>query len=216
MDFRQRYQLGLSSCCLTFLLAAAGCVSGSHAQQGAVTGTALGTLAGAIIGHQSGHAAGGALIGAGTGAAAGAILGDAEDARDERDAAMRQIQHARHVRESQRLDNDDLIRMANSGLGDEVTINAVKTRGGRFDLSPDGLIRLKSEGVSDQVIQAVEREPTADDASFSKTVPVKPSSVKSVVVVEPRPSVGISFGLPRRRPIFFRSHHHGHGWRRHH
>jgi len=158
----------------------------------AAVGTALGGAAGALIGHQSDHAAEGALIGAATGGLTGGLIGDAQDARAERDAAIAQVSHAQHF---PGLVNRDLINMAQSGLGDEVIINAIQQRGGQFDLSPAGLIALKSNGVSDVVIAAVQRSnsPTASGVVF-----VRP--VQGVVLAGPRPIAKVIIPSPRRAP----------------
>jgi len=163
-------------------------------QRNAAVGTALGGAAGAIIGHQSDHAAEGALIGAATGGLTGGLIGDAQDARAERDAAIAQVSHTQQV---PGLVNLDLINMAQSGLSDEVIINAIQQRGGQFDLSPAGLIALKSHGVSDAVIAAVQRSssPTASGA-----VLVRP--VHGVVVAAPRPVAKVIIPASRRTPHY--------------
>ncbi|MCM2369131.1 YMGG-like glycine zipper-containing protein [Aporhodopirellula aestuarii] len=171
-----------SSMTMISLCMLSGCQTTSHAHQDAAVGTFLGTATGAIIGHQSGHAGEGALIGAATGAVAGALIGDAKDARDERDAALRQ---ASYPGPEPALTNNDLIRMAQSGLGDHVIINTVQTRGGIFDLTPDGLILLKSNGVSDAVIVAVQ------NASKPHQYVDQSVASPSVVYVNPRPAVRV-------------------------
>ncbi|WP_144059636.1 glycine zipper family protein [Rhodopirellula sallentina] len=180
------------------LVSTVGCQTTSHMQQDAAVGTFLGSAAGAVIGHQSGHAGEGALIGAATGAVAGAIVGDAKDAREERDAALSQVSHP--VQDAS-LTNFDLIRMSQSGLGDSVIINTVQTRGGTFDLSPDGLINLKSNGVSDGVIVAVQSASQQNQAAgyaSSSTTYVSPSS--SIYVVAPQPAVRVVAPV-RRAPV---------------
>lgn len=196
----------------------AGCQTANHTEAGALTGAALGTFAGAVIGSQSNHGAEGALIGAATGALAGGVIGNAEDAREERDAA---IAHANAVSMAQQqaanppLTNVDLIRLAQAGVSEQVIINTVKSNGGSFDLSTDGLIELKSNGVSDRVIAAVQSAGSAPTTTtVSSVAPVTtrvivPSS--RIVVVPPRPHIGVGVVVGPRR-VAPRRHVHWHVW----
>ncbi len=192
-ELKRKQMFGLSMTAIGLCMAA-GCQTTNHTQHDAAVGTFLGTAAGAVIGHQSGHAGEGALIGAATGAVAGALVGDAKDAREERDAALRR---ASYPASEPALSNLDLIRMAQSGLGDHVIINAVQTRGGSFDLSPDGLIDLKANGVSDGVIVAVQSASQQSyamaraEASTTYVSPTYVTSPRSVFVVAPRPTVRV-------------------------
>jgi len=161
---------------------ATGCQGLSHTENGTLFGSGLGAAMGAVIGHQSGHTADGAAVGALAGAITGAVVGNAQD---ERDAAMAQAQASQAAAA---LTNYDLMRMAHSGLGDDVIINAVQTRGGRFDLGVDALIQLRDAGVSDRVITAVQEASSA--APRVASVAYRPSSV---VVVPP---VGVVVGGP--------------------
>lgn len=183
--------------------AAAGCQGMNHTQAGAAVGTGVGALTGAVIGHQSGHTAGGAAIGAATGALAGGLIGNAEDAREERDAAIAQAEFAQYQAQNPPLTNADLIFMAQSGLGEQVIINAIQSRGGQFDLSPQGLVQLKNSGVSDGVIVAIQqsssRTPVASATSGTSTV-APAVATTGVVVVQPRPAVGVIVA-PRPRPV---------------
>jgi hypothetical protein len=187
----------------SLVLVVSGCRTTSHAQDGALLGAGLGTAVGAIIGAQTGHAEGGAVIGALAGAVTGSIAGDAEDARDDRDAA---IAHARYQQEAayqaarSAVSNLDLIDMTEAHLSDRVIINAVQTRGGQFDLSPAAIIELKRHNVSDEVIMTVQqyngRGPSSRAIGAPSTVyitpPPPPPSVG--IVVAPRPYYGGYYG----------------------
>lgn len=145
---RTRYLLIVSVCCLTSV---SGCVATRNTSTGAILGTGLGAVTGAVIGGQSGHGTGGAIIGAATGALAGVLIGNTQDAREERDAAIAQVQFEREHAASI-LSNSDLVVMAQSGVTDDVIISSIISRGGRFDLSPGAIIYLKNSGVGDRVI----------------------------------------------------------------
>jgi hypothetical protein len=137
----------------------AGCAGMNHAQEGALLGTTIGALAGGIIGHQSGNTGAGAVIGAGAGMIGGTLVGDAEDAREERDWAMSQVEQAefQRVHYEPPLTNADLMFMSQNGLSDEVILTSIRTRGGRFSVDPAALVQLKQAGVSDAVIADVQR-----------------------------------------------------------
>ncbi len=158
------------------LLACTGCATANNTQLGTAVGAGYGALAGAIVGSGSGHGAGGAVIGALAGATAGNLIGAAEDAREDRDAAYAYA--AAREMDRQAITNFDLIRMSQSGVGDTVIVNSVRSRGGNFDLSPDGVIALKNSGVSDYVISEIQQLAIRQPAEVY--VPRQPS----VVVIE--------------------------------
>ena len=60
----------------------------------------------------------------------------------ERDAAVAQAQYLAQSQSS--LNNLELMKLTQSGVGDEVIINMIRTQGGNFDVSPDAIIALKS------------------------------------------------------------------------
>jgi|GEM_PF-684996 hypothetical protein len=180
-------------------LGATGCSSMNHTQRSSLAGSAVGTTAGAIIGHQSGHGPAGAAIGAVAGGVTGALVGNA---RDERDAAILRAEYAEGVLDSQpEMTNDDLIRMRRGGLSDDAIITAVRSRGGRFDLSPDALITLKQSGVSNRVI----REIQSGGASGSETTYLAGGSSRSAhIVVVPRLVTSYRVRPAVRRPVVVR------------
>ena len=178
--------------------------TGYHATKGTAIGTGLGTIAGAVIGHQSGHGVGGAILGATAGAIAGNMVGDVADAEEERDAA---IAHSHYMNSVERgLTNNDLIQMAQNGMGDEIIITAVETRGGRFRLDPNSLIYLKQHGVSDAVILAVQKVSASMPPPPHTTVIHAPAT-EYVVVPRPAVSVGVVYG-PRYHHHRRHRHHH--------
>lgn len=187
----------------------AGCAAPSHASNGAALGTGLGALTGAVIGSQSGHAGGGALIGAAAGALTGGLIGDSMDAREERDAAVAQAQYAQSqsYAASQSLSTSDVVTMTRNGVSDDVIMNSLRTRGCRFDGSPDTIIYLKQQGVSDRVITAMQ---SAYQVPVSAPVVAPPP-----VVYAPAPPPVVVYGPvygPRRYwgPPHYHHHHHGH------
>lgn len=140
--------------CLTLNV---GCAN--KTRTGALVGTGVGTGVGAAIGHQIGKGKEGAMIGAAVGVASGALLGHKEDVADEQASTARNVAHMEAERQaSQRaMSNFDVIEMVSSQLSDAIIINTIQDRGGAFDTSPNGIIGLKKDGVSDTVIMAMQR-----------------------------------------------------------
>jgi uncharacterized protein YcfJ len=157
----------LPACGMLFLscFSNTGCqtTDNNNAVGGAVVGTGLGALTGAIVGSAFGRrdAAAGALIGAAAGGIGGALVGHAQDEKNQqtRDAVQAQYQQAAAAAEQRAMHNDDVVYMVKSGVSEQVIINGMRERGGRFDTSPEAIVNLKSNGVSDAVIYAMQTTP---------------------------------------------------------
>lgn len=50
------------------------------------------------------------------------------------------------------LTNENIVKMAKAGLSEDVIAATVNASPGKYDTSPDGLVKLKTSGVSDKVI----------------------------------------------------------------
>jgi uncharacterized protein YcfJ len=167
----------------------------SNAVTGGVLGTGLGALTGAIVGSAFGRrdAAAGALIGAAAGGVGGALLGHAQDEKNQevKTAVQAQYQQAQSAAEQNALHNNDILFMVKNGTSDQIIINSMRQRGGRFDTSPDAIVQLKANGVSDAVIYAMQTTPPP-----SAMVPPPggvvygPGGPEAAVIVEPRPYYG--------------------------
>ena len=55
----------------------------------------------------------------------------------------------------QEMNNDSVIKLCKAGLSDDVTVSTIKASTGTYDISTNGLLTLKSAGVSDRVISAI-------------------------------------------------------------
>src|SRR5574341_1702640 len=53
------------------------------------------------------------------------------------------------------LTNDSILTMVKAGLGEEVIIGKIKLSQGQYNLATNDILRLKSDGVSDKIIQAM-------------------------------------------------------------
>ena len=138
-----------------------GCES-SNAARGAGLGALIGTGTGALVGHATNHTAAGALIGAGVGALSGGLIGDAIDESERRTEVQLLAATAGDPRAA--LGLSDVIRMAQSHVGDDVVIAQIRSTGSVFHLSANDVIWLKQQGVSDAVLREMvataERRPT--------------------------------------------------------
>jgi hypothetical protein len=182
---------------------------------GAVVGGGLGAITGAIVGGRKQRGEG-ALIGAGVGALAGGLVGKSVDNADQRAASygVAAATQANSQAAALAVTNYDLVEMTRAGCSEDLIISTIRSRGGRFDLSPSQLIALKQAGVSDRVVMAAQsNSPGGYAAATVASVPINPAPV----VIAPPPAVyyrpapvHVYYG-PAWGPPHYRHHyHHGH------
>jgi len=141
---------------LIFALAISGCETNkTRVAEGAGIGGAVGALAGGIIGHQSGSGVGGALIGGAVGAGAGALVGAQIDKPNAKQpaasgGAIAQSSPAGQVTVQQVV---DLTKQGSTG---DAIIAKIKATNSRYTLTQDDINYLKSQGVSQRVIEAMQ------------------------------------------------------------
>ena len=70
------------------------------------------------------------------------------------------------------VNNDDIIRMTKAGLSDDILLQTIRLQPGHYATAPDDLIALKTGGVSDTVINAMEAHGTG--LSLRSTPPGAP------------------------------------------
>ena len=161
-----------------------------------IFGGLAGAGIGAAIGQEGGDALPGAAIGGAIGALSGAILGGAVDDEETRQNVYRQQQYEQQQQWAQRVSLTEVVSMSQAGLGDEVIINQIRTKGMAQTLTSNDLIVLKQQGVSDRVINAMQYQPQPTQVI---------RQVRPIVVQEhyyhPRP---------------YRSYHHYHHGHHHH
>jgi hypothetical protein len=151
-----------------------------------IVGGALGAVTGAIVGGKNKGVD--ALIGGGIGAVTGNLLGQSKDRADERNAAAGAAAAANMNAQAaaQAVTNYDLVNMAKSGVSDDLIISTLQSRGGRLDLSPQALIALKQNGVSDRVVLAAQN--MGHGSSYIPAGgPVALGPPPTTVIVAPRP-----------------------------
>ena len=175
---------------------------------GTIVGGALGAITGAVIGGKR-HGGQNALIGAGVGAVTGNLLGRSKDAQDDRRAAAGAVAVGQLNQQAAAtaVTNYDLLQMTRAGISEEVIISTMRSRGARIDLSPQALIALKQQGVSDRVVMAAQQMGAAPTyyAPPGPTIVSEVPPPPTAVIVEPgwRP---YHYYYPRP----YHHHHHPH------
>lgn len=190
---------------------------------GAVAGGGIGAVTGALIGGKK-NGEGGALIGAGVGALTGGLIGKSVDNSDQRQAAygIAATNQANAQAAAAAVTNFDLVQMTRAGVSEDLIVSTIRSRGGRLDLSPGGLIALKQQGVSDRVVLAAQQMTNGGYASAAPAVAPSPVVAApiiarpSVVYVEPapvyyyRPAPSIHFDFYGGHGHHYDHGHHGH------
>lgn len=184
---------------------------------GSVVGGGLGAVAGALVSPRKNRGEN-ALIGAGVGALAGGLLGKSRDNADAREvyAGGAVAAQANAQVTALAVTNFDLVEMTRAGLSEELIIGTIQSRGGRFDMSPNGLIALKQSGVSDRVVLAAQSMGGRPGYAASPAVPINPSPPvfvnqrPPVVYVEPAPVIHFYGGHGWHHGHHRYHGHHGH------
>ncbi len=71
----------------------------------------------------------------------------------------------------QALNNDAVIKLVKAGLSDDLIVSTVNAQAGIYDTSTDGLIALKTAGVSDKVVAAIVVKANAAAAVAAAPIP---------------------------------------------
>ena len=75
-----------------------------------------------------------------------------------------------HTVAAEILTNEAVVTMVKAGLGDDVIVGKVRLTQGQYDLSTNGLLRLKADGVSEAVIKAMIEASAGGEAPGPKPV----------------------------------------------
>ena len=129
-------------------LLCAGCET--KTQTGALAGAGGGALIGGLAGGGTG-----ALIGAAAGAAGGALIGYAMDEHDKEVMQKNAPDTMRRIEAKQQLYVYDIENMVKNGIKDDVIIHEIQATNSVFSLTPDQIVDLKNQGVSQEVIDAM-------------------------------------------------------------
>ena len=143
----------LTLCTATLL--ASGCRSPYYADRGAAAGGLAGAGIGAIVGSQTGDPLAGAAIGAGLGAITGNVFGAQLDEVAAQNRAEIAAQMGRQVTPGAATVNE-VVAMSRAGVDQRLIMNYVNTSGVAAPLTPQDVITLSQQGVSPDVISAMQ------------------------------------------------------------
>jgi hypothetical protein len=183
---------------------ATGCKSTSYGDKGSLLGGLIGAGTGAAIGSKSGNPVAGALIGTAVGAVAGGAVGDGIDEDVARNRAEVEARMGRQMASA--VTPEDVVAMTQAGLSDDVIASHIRAHGVARPPQVNDLITLRNQGVSDNVLKAMQ-------TSTGPRPAVVPASGASPVIIQervyaPPPYYGPYWGPS---PYFgYRHHHHPH------
>jgi hypothetical protein len=202
----------MKSCCIPLLLVAA-CMTTSPAkgqqntERGAVLGGLAGGLAGAAIGKQNGETGAGAVVGGALGLMTGELIGNAKDEEIARGRAQAQYQQQMAYRSSRAVSPADVVNMTRNGLGEQVIITHIRQNGAQHQPQVADIIALHQQGVSQNVITAMQQASLATAPPPSAVY--APAPRYAPVIVEQRHYVAPPC-YPRPYSYHYRHHYHGH------
>ena len=140
------------------VLAATGCRSPYHSDQGALFGGLTGAGVGALVGNAVGHTGAGAAIGAGVGALSGAAIGNGLDEVEARNRAQIEATIGRQVATGAAT-VDDVLAMTRAGVDPDLVVTHIRARGMARPIGANELIALQQSGVPKEIIQAMQMSP---------------------------------------------------------
>jgi hypothetical protein len=190
---------------LAIAMSLSGCAT-DHTSQGALFGGAAGAGAGAIIGHAAGNTGAGAAIGAGVGALTGAAVGSEKDEQDARARAAMDQARAQQAMAAA-VGVPDVVAMTRARVDENLIIDRIHTHGIAAPLQTNDVIYLHNQGVSGNVIAAMQSQPVATQMAPPGQY-YYPPPPGAVIVDEgyyygrpryyyPPPAVGVGFSFRR-------------------
>jgi hypothetical protein len=192
--------------CLCALAAATGCRSPYYQDRGTAAGALGGAGIGALVGSATGDAGAGALIGAGVGALTGNVVGGALDDIEARNRAEIAGRLGRPVAAGAATPSE-VVAMSRAGVDPRLIVNYVNNSGVAQPVTAQDVIYLHQQGVSPDVIQAMQT-PRVAQAPPAVVVPPPGPVVVEEVVYGPPP-----YCAPPHFHYYHHHHHHPHvGW----
>lgn len=196
----------------------------TNSQRDAVIGGVAGAIIGGIAGKQNDETPEGIAIGGVAGAIAGHMLGKAKDRsaedhyyyRQQAVQAAQQRQYHQAVQLQKSVSIQDAISMSNSGVSPQLIINQIQSNGVQQEIGVSEIITLHQNGVSEVVINEMQRSPVGGSTVAPTTIVQHQPAVivepAPVIVTRPRPAIVVEHGAPLD---VYRSHrgyhpHHGH------
>lgn len=142
--------------CAAVALLTLGCQgSQTRSGEGAVIGGLLGATAGGVVGHQSHHGLEGAAIGAAAGALTGAIIGG-QIQKPGQTTQPAQTAGANVAANPNQMTILQIVELTKQGANENVIIDKIRLSNSKFNLTSDDINYLKQQGVSQNVINAMQ------------------------------------------------------------
>jgi hypothetical protein len=110
----------------------------------------------------------------------------------------------------QALNNDSVIKLVKAGLSDDLIVSTINGSAGAYDTSADGIIALKTAGVSDKVVAAVVLKGSAPAATAQ--IPPPPPVAEPTAPGQVTPTPGAPGPLANKPRVFLQSVSHGNQW----
>ena len=214
---------------LTVLVILASCVclmngrlasAQSRTKDGATVGGIAGAVIGGIIGKQNDETPEGVLIGGAVGALTGGLLGKQQDDQLARQRyyqqqayqqqayyAQQQRQYAQQQQIAQQpatpagISANDIVQLTKSGLSETLILNQLQSRGVDRRLEVSEIIALHQQGVSDNVLTAMQSAPLASQVRARK-VSTTTSALPASNRVAPAPAPSQPYYLGPQRPSY--------------
>ena len=192
-------------------LGCTGCRSPYYADKAAGLGAVAGGITGALIGEHNGNALAGAAIGTAVGALSGAAVGDVIDSEVARNNALIEERLGRQLRGA--TTTGDVVAMSQAGVPDDVILAHIRANGTAAPLGVDEIIALNQQGVSSNVIKAMQAPPAPPR--------MQPAAISTPVVVEEHyyaPDCHVPAWYHHHRPYRYSrrvrhpAHRHGVSW----
>jgi hypothetical protein len=89
----------------------------------------------------------------------------------------------------QAMNNDAVIKLVKAGLSDDLIISTINASPGTYNTSADGLIALKTAGVSDKVVAAVVTKAAAPAPATAPTA-ASPAVAPAAAALDPDDPMG--------------------------
>lgn len=146
-----------------------------NTQRGATVGGIAGAITGAAIGDHNGETGAGAAIGGIIGAFAGGLLGNAEDKRQAYQSQRQYHESQQQLQQYQRtaVSSQDIVAMTRNGLSEQVIINQIQQLGVQTQPQVADIIALHQQGVSENIITAMQQARHRPSSYNRVTVPAR-------------------------------------------
>ncbi len=212
----KKYCLPILSAVVALGVTVVPAVGQTQSQKGAVMGGVAGAILGGIAGHQNDETPEGIAIGGVAGAIAGGLLGKAQD--NQLNRQRYEFQQAQQVQQSYQASRavsiSDAIAMSRSGLSPNLIVSQIRSSGVQQEIGVQEVILLHENGVSELVIQEMQRAQIGLGAPSPVVVQRAPT-----VIYQQQPQVIVEHYPVYQEPVYHyvpahQAYGHYHGYHR--